>query len=234
MIITYKNNCEIVRIQDSYEDIRRSYASKKQEPWWELLDIYPPLKESRSGILIDVGGGNGRNLKKCERTLTVSLDITRALLEDYVADENHQRIEGSLPYLPFRKCSSEEVISIAVIHHLRTHEGRASAIFELQRVTEGKLLFTVWRKWRPSNARKILKLIRDGEDPLPFIDHERPWKDSTGEILTYRFYHYFCRKELIDILQDVDYSIQKMGGKSSVDNYFVEIRSNCRNHSLLN
>ena len=223
-----------MRIQDAYENIRASYSSKKQHPWIDLLRELPSLSEERPGILIDVGGGNGRNLQKCSRTLVIALDITRALLEDYVGGHDHQRIEGSLPNLPFRKCAAEEVLSIAVVHHLRSNEERRSAVHEMVRILDGTLVFTVWRKWRESNARKILQEIRTGGDPWKFVDHERPWKDSRGNVLTHRFYHYFSRRELITILGNLDYSISTMGGKSKADNFLVNVLSRCRNHSLLN
>lgn len=175
--------------------------------------------------MLDIGTGNGRNIQSCRRTLIVGLDLSFDLLENFI-EVAAQKVAGSFPNLPFRKNSGEEILSVAVIHHLPSMELRKLAVAELFRVTAegGELTATVWRKWRPSYRQKLFTAIRRGENTDPLVNHHRPWKTATGEVIAHRFYHYYTRRELYTQAVHAGYTsihIEKMGGKSGEENFIV-------------
>lgn len=60
--------------------------------------------------------------------------------------------------LPFKDCSLDAVLSIAVIHHFSTTERRVCALRELARVLRigGRIIITVWAMER--RHRKVLQI----------------------------------------------------------------------------
>ncbi len=198
--------------------------------WQELLDALPQLTEQKPGILIDVGGGNGRNIQHVLRTLTVVIDLSEELLRNFVADPNLcQRIIGALPSLPIRIGASDETFSIAVLHHLPKKSTRVEAFRELRRITqqEGKITLTVWRKWRRGHREKILDRIKKGEPIDDLVNHNRPWKDSSGKTLAHRFYHYYTFRELLEETKMAGTEIIhwcRMGGRTKDANFLISVR----------
>jgi SAM-dependent methyltransferase len=218
-----------LKIREAYHLISDSYQSKKSDIWLELLNDKPDLKSNKSGLLLDLGGGNGRNTKYTLRTLIVTFDLAISLLEKSVNNSEQQKVAGSLPSTPFRRQCADEIISIAVLHHFETQSLRQNVMKEYYNLCSdnGSVTITVWRKWRPENAKKIIEAIRKKQVFTSFIDHQRPWKDSSGNILTYRFYHYYTRKELIQEINQANFKhfkIKLMGGKSKQDNFIVYLK----------
>ncbi len=218
---------DIADLRDSYGRISESYRHKKNRPWQELLDEIPELVSPRSGILLDIGGGNGRNICGVLRSLSVVVDLSEALLRNFVAETDlHLRVSGALPNLPFRKGVSDEILSIAVIHHLPTSEFRVAAFSEIRRLLspQGVSIVTVWRKWRMRHRDQIIQRIKNGLPYNDLVDHLRPWKDSSGDVLSYRFYHYYTFKELLKETQIAGLKIKEhkiMGGKAKDANFLL-------------
>ncbi len=189
------------------------------------------MKKSKHGILIGAGVGNGRNFTYVERTLVVSLDISENLLRNYLADLSHQRVIASVLNMPFRNNASEEVYSIAVIHHLETTKLRLEVLREFYRVNSchGETIVSVWRKWRSQLKEKIIERIRQSKDIQQLVDDRRPWKDSTGVILGIRFYHYYTWKELYHQILSANFIIIErkiMGGRYKDENFLVLLFKN--------
>lgn len=189
------------------------------------------MKKSSHGILIGAGAGNGRNFVYVERTLVVSLDISENLLRNYLADLSHQRVIASVLKMPFRNTATEEIYSIAVIHHLESIEMRYEVLREFYRVNShhGETIVSVWRKWRSQLKEKIIQRIRKSEDIQTLVDDRRPWKDSTGTILGTRFYHYYTWKELNHQISSAKFIIKErkiMGGRYKDGNFLVILFKN--------
>ncbi|MHA2279203.1 MAG: class I SAM-dependent methyltransferase, partial [Candidatus Kariarchaeaceae archaeon] len=218
----------INNLRDTYNVISESYHTKKSEAWTDLISSVPELKQDSPGYLINVGAGNGRNLKFVSRTLVIALDIADNLLRNYVADLAHQRVAASATQVPIRKMAANEVFSIAVIHHLENEEQRVKAIKEFYRINiqQGKTIITVWRKWRKEIKEKLMTRIRTGESINDLVNHHRPWKNSSGKTLGIRFYHYYSWKELYFQVNKSKFTIQErkiMGGKYKDGNFLVKL-----------
>lgn len=68
--------------------------------------------------------------------------------------------------LPFKDCSLDAVLSIAVIHHFSTTERRVCALRELARVLRigGRIIITVWameRRHRKVLTTHILSIVNN-------------------------------------------------------------------------
>ena len=104
-------------------------------------------------------------------------------------------IEGNILNIPFDDNYFDNVICIAVIHHLDKREDRVKAIAELLRITKinGKILIYVWsiKQYEPNEKRKFTKK----DELVPF------YNKSTNETF-YRFYHLYDRDELISEVKD--------------------------------
>lgn len=160
-----------------------------------------------------------------KRTMMVLVDLSPDLLRNPVCDiDITERVAGALPSLPFRKGAGDDVISIAVLHHLPDSNTRIQALKELKRIATGEIVFTVWRRWRRGHKEAILGRIKKGEPYDDLVDHHRPWKDSKGDVIAYRFYHYYTFKELLEETRDAGLVITKwkrMGGRKSDANFLV-------------
>ena len=163
------------------------------------------------------------------RTLVIALDLSPELLRLCLVDDS-QRVNAALPHLPLRKNSSNEIICIAVIHHIRSVRERIFSLQDLIRVYAGpgEIIITVWRKWRESLKQQIFQRIRENKEYDDLVNHERPWKTVTGKILVTRFYHYYTKKELIREIKLAgftnQYSITTLDGKAEHENFLVRLK----------
>ncbi len=216
-------------LKEAYDQISTSYRQKKTNLWKELLLHVPELTEQKPGILLDVGSGNGRNLQLLARSLVVAIDLSEPLLRDFVADPNlNQRVCGALPKLPIRSHVASEVLSIAVIHHIRQKEIRYASFKEIRRIlsTNGLAVVTVWRKWRKELKNQLIELIRQNRPIDGLVNHMRPWKNQQGQSIAYRFYHYYTFKELYFETINADLKITKriiMGGSANDANFLIYV-----------
>ena len=163
-----------------------------------------------------------------KRTLVVALDIAENLIRNYLADLAHQRVIASVLNIPFRKSVSEEIYSIAVIHHLESEKVRLQALQEFHRIStnQGETVVSVWRKWRTQLKEKIIERIKQSQDIDTLVDHQRPWKDSTGKVLGIRYYHYYTWKELKNQIIDAKFIVKErkiMGGRNKDGNFLVRL-----------
>lgn len=130
-------------------------------------------------------------------------------------------------HLPYRNDIADAVISIAVIHHLSTHERRKATLEEIARVLKpkGRALIYVWAKDQKKNSvpsaymKHCGKKNRDNEcekiedegSSLPIHENGTnfahgdvlvPWKrKGGGEFL--RYYHVFDEGELEQLCAEI-------------------------------
>ncbi len=217
----------IKELIDNYQQIAEDYLLKKRLPWVDFEKYLTQIKWHPNGILIDVGTGNGRNLNLISKaSLLVGIDISYKLLQGFIGPVQTQRIRGSLPNLPIRTNCTDNILVIAVIHHLNSENLRLKAMLNIYNISliNSRIIFSVWRKWRNELRNELIAAIRKKERIQPLIDVNRPWHDSNGNILGTRFYHYFTRKELIYLLNKSNFKIinlEILGGRNNDANFFV-------------
>lgn len=124
---------------------------------WQRFDvsrvrIWKCVKEFTSTIvkkstILDVGCGNGKNVKYLldNDIKAYGIDFSEKLVEVCKRKKLNVKVGNALD-IPFEDNSFDNVISIAVIHHLQKEEDRIKTINEMIRVCKnnGKILISVW------------------------------------------------------------------------------------------
>jgi tRNA (uracil-5-)-methyltransferase TRM9 len=146
--------------------------------------------------LLDAGCGNGKYLsvrKDCE---VHACDTCHSLIN--VAAKKHAHaniILANIKVLPYADNTFDNIICIAVLHHLSTEKSRLEALTSLLRVVKpgGKIFLTVWA----TEARKPKwRSIGEGTDYMV------PWNHVDGKIYE-RFYHLFTEQDIVDLIQRI-------------------------------
>ena len=154
---------------------------------WESVKNFNNIIKSNSKIL-DAGCGNGKNMiyfKKNGHTVK-GIDFSDSLLK-ICKSKDLDVLNSDIRNLPFDNNTFDNTISIAVIHHLSTHEDRIKSIKELLRVTkkDGKILITVWAIEQEIHSRRTFKL---GDNIVPFED-------------SFRYYHIFNEESFLNLIK---------------------------------
>lgn len=236
----------------TYDNIADDYDSKRKKPWKPLKDFLFFLSKNGhtfKGICIDLGCANGRHFEifKNSNNKIIGIDNSSALLklasERLKRSEYYSKIElnkiqlilGDLNFIPIRNNSIQNVFSVATIHHVKGQIVRAKVInhlFDLLR-EEGYLLITVWRRWHKRVKKHFIvdwikrinpryKHQQKKVGLKEFGDKFVPWTFSRKNLTFHRFYHFFSKKEIKNLLQNfIIREFKMMGGPTKKDNFFV-------------
>jgi len=200
------------KTKDDYNLIAEDFSRTRWNIWAEFSIFRDYVKEG-DGIL-DIGCGNGRLLELLEgKTIGyIGIDNSEELIE--IAKRRYPTkkfLIASTLNLPFPNDYFDKVFLIAVLHNIPSKELRFKTLQEARRVLkpEGLLILTVWNIWRKETIILILeqlflKLI--GKSQLDFKDVFVPWGKKVK-----RYYHYFTKRELIDLVKKEEFKIKKFG-----------------------
>ena len=202
------------------------------------------------GMSLDLGCANGRNFKilgNYPRKLLgidFSLEFLKIAQNDLKNSEKFLESEANffqvlladINYLPIRKNSIQNIFSIATIHHIRHKSDRKKLISQFNSVlkTDGNLLITVWRKWQKKYRGYFLldgikrffsfnhKKLQEIDGLGQFGDKYIPWTLSEEKMRFNRFYHFFSKHEIKNLLKNFTIKEFKIiGGPSNNDNFFI-------------
>ena len=230
---------------EAYKKISSKYARVKRKPWKDFQTYMNKISKlyslPSSGILVDIGAGNSRNLLHFNSSSMqfIATDISFELLKASVEIQtgHHFTINNDMKSLSLRSSFANLVLSIATIHHLRKKEETISCL-QLQSALlkkDGYLILSCWRRWKPDTRKKLIgdfitspirklknKYWRHGDIYLP-------WHDENKNIVARRYYHLFTKRELVSVIKKTDLKIidfSKCGGKGGKDNFFVLLKKN--------
>ena len=115
-------------------------------------------------------------------------------------EKNLDVIQGDMISLPFEDNTFDFVFSIAAVHHLNKKESRVQAIKEMFRVCKpNSLVFVyVWAFEQPDDARRKFNT----QDELV------SWVSKDDGNTYYRYYHLYCKNELLKEFQDTNYNFE--------------------------
>ena len=203
-----------------------------------------------NGYNLDLGCANGRNFNLFQQSNSklVGIDNSKELLRlarQRLKDQNHESklniksvnlVLSDISHLPLRPLSIKNIFSIATIHHIRNKVERENLLSQLHCIIKhnGFLVLTVWRRYQKKYRYhfiidKIRRLISPKYNKtqkdlclFEYGDKFIPWNVSKKKRAYNRFYHFFSKKELKDLLKA--YStiiISERGGPNKKDNFFV-------------
>jgi SAM-dependent methyltransferase len=153
-------------------------------------------------LILDAGCGNGKNML-CSEHKFIGIDTSRELL-DIVREKTRGKnnilniVESSIITIPFADHYFDDVICIAVIHHINDMNLRFKAFEELIRVCKhgGKILITVWMV--DGNKYYNNSFLHPNN-----ISGDRlvPWK-LDGNVSN-RFYHFYTNDEIVNVCEQL-------------------------------
>lgn len=203
------------------------------------------------GICLDLGCGNGRNFKifksffnnkligidnsleflKIAKTRIKNSNLFTKNEQNYI-----QLILADLIYLPIRNNSIQNVFSIATIHHIKTKLQRENVINQIFNILKlkGYFLCTNWRRWQKKYRKFFIKdwiqrflissYFKDQKKRglKEFGDKFVPWTVSSKNKTYNRFYHFFSKREIKELLKIfIIKEFHYLGGSSNKDNFFI-------------
>jgi len=187
-------------VVDVYNDIAPSFSHSRFSIWDCVNRFLSTVPTSSISIVTDVGCGNGKNMKHFSNIHWIGFDVSENLAE--IAKSKNTRHIGvcSALKMPMRSGVSDSTISVAVIHHISTVEGRVQFIREMLRVTVagGRCLVSVWSN--PEQCRQNNTMAKNMKFLSP-NDILVDWKNQydNGKI-SKRYYHIFTEQELVDVV----------------------------------
>lgn len=215
------------KVKEDYNSIGYEFSRTRSFIWEEtrfLFDNY--IKKGE--LILDIGCGNGRyvELVKNKEAAYVGVDNSQKLIT--LAKERYPNTDFILSdalSLPFSGERFDRVYSIAVFHHIPSHELRLKFLSEIQRVLKprGVLVLTVWKfhRWKEYLLLikySILKII--GKSKLDFKDILEPWGNEIE-----RYYHWFSKHELKKMLEQSGFKVTEAGviknGRKNRQNIYI-------------
>lgn len=226
------------------EDTKRNYNliaddfSRTRQNLWPELSFLRDYAQDNDKIL-DLGCGNGRLLEilKDYNIEYTGVDSSVKLIETAKNKYQKSNFKISAKFivadgldLPFPDNYFDKIFSIAVLHHIPSHEWRLKFLSEARRVLkqDGAAVFTVWNLWQKKGIKfqikyflfKILGLSR-----LDFKDILMPY--TAKNIKVWRYYHAFTQKELSDLFGKAGFAVDATGllqrkeEKGAYYNYYI-------------
>jgi alkylated DNA repair protein alkB family protein 8/tRNA (uracil-5-)-methyltransferase TRM9 len=207
------------KVKDDYNLIAEDYSASRPSVWKELSIFNSLIKDGDK--VLDLGCGNGRlvELFNGKAVDYLGVDNSENLLS--IAKKRYPKSNFLLAdalNLPFPDNSFDAVFSIAVLHHIPGRELRIKFFDEAKRVLKpgGVLVLTVWNLFRSKTLpllfrHSFLKTI--GLSKLEYGDVLVPWADKTN-----RYYHYFTKREMTELVKKTNFEIIEIGSLKSIGN----------------
>ncbi len=200
------------KTREDYNLIAEEFSRTRSSIWPEtkfLLDKYLSSNEK----ILDLGCGNGRYFEylKEKNADYFGVDNSKKLID--LAKIRYPKANFHLAdalNLPFPDNFFDKVMSIATFHHIPSEELRINFLNEIKRVlkTEGILILTVWNFKETKEFFLYFKFIilKLFGSKLDFGDFLEPWGNKT-----LRYYHYFSKKELINLAKKTNLKVKEIG-----------------------
>lgn len=210
------NPLEEEYVKSTYNAIAKSFDRTRSSIWNCVLKFLEHAE--KSAHILDIGCGNGKNIEYLVKT--EYLDVHGCdFSEEFIKICQNKKLDviyGNILSLPYSDKCADNVICIAVIHHLASEEHRIQAIKELIRITKigGKILITVSSYEHPFYKQY---------DKINEQDVMIPWKNSYGDIEKMRYYHLFMEGELEYLCKIAGIDSEKIISSYELGNYIVEI-----------
>lgn len=183
-------------------DTTRNHIWPKNKAWFDKLST-----DDKDSKIIDVGCGNGRNMMyliKNECSHVEGCDVSDEFVSICTSKSLKVQQENIL-HLSYADNTFDNVICVAVIHHLSTVEHRLQAIRELTRIVKpgGTILIQVW-----AFEQKYSKTVYCEKDVMIGWNMKRYNFDS--DIILNRYYHLFEDHELDELCAKCDVDIKEL------------------------
>ena len=189
------NIFEQKHVHNIYNNIASNFDKTRSYYWNGVKEFIKNINYEKNKItFLDLGCGNGRYLPLCNNFDTYAVDNCENLLEI---------VKNKYPFVKIQKCDVctvpyeseyfDNIISVAVIHHLSSIERRAKMIDEIYRLLKvnGTAFISAWSVDCINNK---FKKISENNDYLI------PWKNDD-----LRYYYLFEEFDFEKIIEKTNY-----------------------------
>jgi ubiquinone/menaquinone biosynthesis methyltransferase len=182
-------------ISKNYDGLNKVISFGTDAKWKQKILKMVAAKQPKS--ILDIATGTGDLAILFASTTAeeiIGLDISQGMLdvgkkkiEAQKLTSKIQMVLGDGENIPYPDNYFDNLISIAVIHHLPTKEERIKAISELIRVVKpkGRILIYVWAFEQPPESKR----------KFTSCDEMVPFQNKDGTIFK-RYYHLYVENEL--------------------------------------
>ena len=200
------------KTKEDYNLIAEEFSKTRSAIWPETEALFNKHLIPEEKVL-DLGCGNGRYFEylKKKKVNYFGVDNSDKLIE--IAKSRYPGANFQIAdafNLPFLDNFFDKVISIAVLHHMPSKEYRLQFLKEIKRVLKpkGVLILTVWnfRELKEFFLYFKFVVLKLFGSKLDFGDFLEPWAKKAV-----RYFHYFSKKELINLAKKVNLEIREIG-----------------------
>jgi SAM-dependent methyltransferase len=183
-----KHVTNIYNIIGEHFDTTRSYI------WKCVIDFMKLIP--KNSILLEIGCGNGKHLKYRNDILSLGLDNSEKMIE-ICHNKKLPIIKADIHNLPFRDNSIDNIICVAVLHHLKGKSQQKKAIQNMIRICcdNGLILITVW------DTSIVLKKKKSHIKCLANNEYLIGYKMSDLNTIHYRYYNLFNKQSILDRIE---------------------------------
>lgn len=213
------NDFETIYVKNVYEIIANHFNKTRYSYWDYVFNFINSIKSSSS--LLDLGCGNGKYLGVRDDLNLYALDNCENLIK--IVNTKYPSVKtfiSDVTNTPFQDNMFDNIISIAVIHHLSSEERRLDMIKEIIKILKpnGKALITAWAT-EQTGTKTLLKSTKISENN----DFLIPWEDKKNKKISQRFYHLFVEGEFEKLLSNFS-NVKIIDAKYDKDNWNVIIK----------
>lgn len=189
-------------VHNVYEDIADHFDKTRTALWGSVHEFIQQIpKYSR---VLDCGCGNGKYLSTRNDLQWTGMDYCSSLLEVAQLKSKQDVLQANALQIPFKSCSFQAILSIAVLHHLSTFERRLQMLKEIIRVLEvgGRAILTTWAMEQECLSKTIHKWTC-----ITGTDYIIPWQKRIGRecgSVYQRYYHLFVKGELEQLISKIE------------------------------
>ncbi len=212
----------IEKTKEAYNKIAEDFYRTRQHNWPEFEYFKNFFREGQK--VLDFGCGNGRFyfLIKDKNIDYYGLDLSENLLSFAKKNvkEGHFVLLPPDLKIPFEDDFFDIIVCLATFHHIPSKFLREQLLQEFFRVLKpgGLLILSVWDFYHGKNRKYLIKGIFEFlknrifrlKPSLDFKDTFVPWKNEKGEVLVYRYFHCFTKRELFKLFKKNKFKIKEI------------------------
>jgi tRNA (uracil-5-)-methyltransferase TRM9 len=196
-------------IIDVYSKIANNFSNTRYKTWQAVSEFIDSFQVN--SINGDIGCGNGKNMLYRTDVKFEGIDLCDEFVE--ICKLRSLKVKkGNIINVPYIDNYFDNVISIAVIHHLERREDRIKAIKELIRIAKpgGKIMIYVWAFEQPEDTKRKFKTQ----------DEMVSYNTKDGNIY-YRYYHLYKQNELEDEICEICEKVNIIKSSYERGNWYI-------------